>query len=52
MIKDNIGIIGLGNVGSKLANNLIHKNKKLFIFDKNKKTYSSYKKMFLNARAL
>lgn len=42
MIKDNIGIIGLGNVGSKLANNLIHKNKKLFIFDKNKKTYSRF----------
>ncbi len=34
MIKDkNIGFIGLGNVGSKLANNLLLANYKLYIFD-------------------
>ncbi len=32
-----IGFIGLGNVGEKLAKNLIYNNK-IYIFDKNKKT--------------
>ena len=32
---DNIGFIGLGNVGSKLANNILINNKKLFIYDLN-----------------
>ena len=43
-MKDNkIGFIGLGNVGSKLANNLIDIKNKLFIFDKDKKKFSNFK---------
>ncbi len=38
-----IGFIGLGNVGSKLAKNLINKKFKLYLFDKNKKTYHKFK---------
>ena len=37
-MKDkNIGLIGLGNVGSKIAKNLLRGNFKLFIYDLNKK---------------
>ncbi len=44
----NIGFIGLGNIGSKLAKNLINSNFKLFIFDKNKKTYLKFKDNRIN----
>ena len=38
MIKDNIiGFIGLGNVGSKLANNILLSNYQLVIYDIKKK---------------
>ena len=43
MINETIGFIGLGNVGAKLANNLINKKQKLFIFDKSKITYLKFK---------
>ena len=33
MIDHNIGFIGLGNVGSKLANNILHAGYNLFIYD-------------------
>ena len=33
MIDRNIGFIGLGNVGSKLASNILHAGHNLFIFD-------------------
>ncbi len=42
MISEQIGFIGLGNVGEKLANNLLSK-KKLFIFDINKNKYLNFK---------
>ena len=39
MIDKNIGFIGLGNVGSKIAYNiLLNKNYSLYVFDLNKKT--------------
>ena len=38
MIDQNIGFIGLGNVGSKLANNILQANYNLFIYDINKNT--------------
>ena len=38
MIDHNIGFIGLGNVGSKLANNILHADYNLFIYDINKNT--------------
>ncbi len=44
MNKEVIGFIGLGNVGSNLAKNLIRNNHTLYVFDKNKKTYSKFKK--------
>jgi len=37
MIDHNIGFIGLGNVGSKLANSILQANYNLFIYDINKK---------------
>ncbi|MDC3131360.1 NAD(P)-dependent oxidoreductase [Pelagibacteraceae bacterium] len=43
MKKENIGFIGLGNVGKKLANNLINKKNKIFLYDKNPKTYFYFK---------
>ena len=43
MINNNIGFIGLGNVGSKLVNNLINKEDKINLYDKNKNTYLSFK---------
>ncbi len=44
MIINKIGFIGLGNVGEKLAMNLINNKKKLYIYDKNKETYLKFKK--------
>ena len=38
MIDHNIGFIGLGNVGSKLANSIIQADYNLFIYDKDKNT--------------
>jgi len=38
MIDHNIGFIGLGNVGSKLANNILQAGYNLFIYDINKNT--------------
>ena len=43
MIIDTVGFIGLGNVGEKLAKNLINSKKKLYIYDKNTKTYQKFK---------
>ena len=43
MKTTNIGFIGLGNVGKKLANNLINKKNKIFLYDKNPKTYFYFK---------
>ena len=43
MRNETIGFIGLGNVGEKLAKNLLNNKKKLFIFDKNKKKYLKFK---------
>ncbi len=42
MRKDTIGFIGLGNVGEKLAKNLIHKKNKLYLYDKNNITYKKF----------
>ncbi len=42
MKKEIIGFIGLGNVGEKLAKNLINKKNKIFLFDINKNTYSRF----------
>ena len=38
MIDQNIGFIGLGNVGSKLANSILQANYNLFIYDIDKNT--------------
>ena len=38
MIEHNIGFIGLGNVGSKLANNILHAGYNLFIYDVDENT--------------
>jgi len=43
MKKQSIGFIGLGNVGEKLANNLINSKNKIFLYDKNPKTYLNFK---------
>ena len=43
MKYENIGFIGLGNVGEKLSKNLINKKYKIFLFDKNKKKYLNFK---------
>ena len=43
MKTSSIGFIGLGNVGKKLANNLINKKNKIFLYDKNPKTYFYFK---------
>ena len=39
----NVGFIGLGNVGINLVNNLINNQKKINVFDINKKRYSKLK---------
>ena len=38
MIDHNIGFIGLGNVGSKLAKNILQSGYNLFIYDIDEKT--------------
>ena len=43
MKTTSIGFIGLGNVGKKLAKNLINKKNKIFLYDKNPKTYFYFK---------
>ena len=43
MINNNIGFIGLGNVGRKLVNNLINKKSKINLYDKNKSADFSFK---------
>jgi len=43
MKTTSIGFIGLGNVGKKLADNLINKKNKIFLYDKNPKTYFYFK---------
>ena len=45
MKSESIGFIGIGNVGSKLANNLLKSNNNVFVYDKNKKSYSRLKKL-------
>ncbi len=43
MSSETIGFVGLGNVGEKLVKNLFEKNKIIYIFDKNRKTYLKFK---------
>ena len=43
MKNESIGFIGLGNVGSNLAKNLVNNRKKIFLYDKNKKKYLKFK---------
>tara|TARA_B100001057_G_scaffold390774_1_gene398832 strand:+ start:3478 stop:4419 length:942 start_codon:yes stop_codon:yes gene_type:complete len=43
MKNESIGFIGLGNVGKKLANNLINNKDNIYLYDKNPKTYSYFK---------
>ncbi len=45
MKSESIGFIGIGNVGSNLANNLLKSNNNVFVYDKNKKSYSRLKKL-------
>ncbi len=45
---ENIGFIGLGNVGEKLVKNLINKKYFINLFDLNKKKYSKFKNMNIN----
>ena len=40
-----IGFIGIGNVGSNLANNLLKSDNNVFVYDKNHKSYSRLKKL-------
>ena len=40
MIVKSIGFIGIGNVGSNLANNLLNSKHNIFVYDKNIKAYS------------
>ncbi len=44
MNKETIGFIGLGNVGLKLAKNLLTNKTKLYLFDINSKKYSNFSK--------
>ncbi len=46
-MNETIGFIGLGNVGSNLAKNLLNKKKKLYLFDKNYKTYSKFNSIYV-----
>ena len=39
-----IGFIGLGNVGGKLASNLLNNNFDLMVFDKNHEVLDQFKK--------
>ena len=45
MRVNTIGFIGIGNVGSNLANNLLKSNNNVFVYDKNNKSYSRLKKL-------
>ena len=45
MKSESIGFIGIGNVGSNLANNLLKSNNNIFVYDKNIKSYSRLKKL-------
>ena len=45
MKSESIGCIGIGNVGSKIANNLLKSNNNIFVYDKNKKSFSRLKKI-------
>ncbi len=45
MKSESIGFIGIGNVGSNLANNLLKSNNNVFVYDRNKKSYSRLKKL-------
>ncbi len=45
MKSESIGFIGIGNVGSNLANNLLKSDNNVFVYDKNKKSYSRLKKL-------
>ena len=45
MKSESIGFIGVGNVGSNLANNLLKSNNNVFVYDKNRKSYSRLKKL-------
>ena len=40
MKSSSIGFIGIGNVGSKLANNLLKSNNNVFVFDKDIRSYT------------
>ena len=40
-----IGFIGIGNVGSNLTNNLLKSNNNVFVYDKNRRSYSRLKKL-------
>ena len=42
MKNERIGFIGLGNVGEKLANNLVNSKNKLYIYDIDKKKYQNF----------
>ena len=45
MKTTSIGIVGIGNVGSNLANNLLKSNNNIFVFDKDIKSYSKLKNL-------
>ena len=45
MKSESIGFIGVGNIGSNLANNLLKSNNNVFVYDKNDKSYSKLKKL-------
>ncbi len=45
MKSESIGFIGIGNVGSNLANNLLKSENNVFVYDKNIRSYSRLKKL-------
>ena len=45
MKSESIGFIGVGNVGSNLANNLLKSNNNVFVYDKNNQSYSRLKNL-------
>ena len=45
MKSASIGLIGIGNVGSNLANNLLKSDNDVFVYDKNNKSYSRLKNL-------
>ena len=42
---NSIGFIGIGNVGSNLANNLLKSKKDIYVYDKNNKSYQKLKNL-------